>query len=181
MWGLLEGEPGHVRTEGVFALDGFFNAASQAGIYLLARPGPYINAEVSGGGFPGWVQRIEGSVRTTDPSFLNATKNYISTIGEIISKAQITNGGPVILFQPENEYSVCEGASSDEELNFCLEKDYMAAIEQQFRDAGIVVPFVNNDGVALGDWAPGTGKGAVDIYGFDNYPFGWGNGCMLSI
>ncbi|KAE8317764.1 glycoside hydrolase superfamily [Aspergillus transmontanensis] len=176
MWGLLEGEPGHVRTDGVFALDGFFNAASQAGIYLLARPGPYINAEVSGGGFPGWVQRIEGNVRTTDPSFLNATKNYISTIGEIISKAQITNGGPVILFQPENEYSVCEGAPSDEELNFCLEKDYMAAIEQQFRDAGIVVPFVNNDAIVLGDWAPGTGKGAVDIYGFDNYPFGWGNG-----
>ncbi|KAB8221838.1 beta-galactosidase, domain 2-domain-containing protein [Aspergillus novoparasiticus] len=155
MWGLLEGEPGHVRTEGVFALDGFFNAASQAGIYLLARPGPYINAEVSGGGFPGWVQRIEGSVRTTDPSFLNSTKNYITTICEIISKAQITNGGL---------------------LNFCLEKDYMAAIEQQFRDAGIVVPFVNNDAIALGDWAPGTGKGAVDIYGFDNYPFGWGNG-----
>ncbi|KAE8423224.1 beta-galactosidase, domain 2-domain-containing protein [Aspergillus pseudocaelatus] len=181
MWGLLEGEPGHVRTEGVFALDEFFHAASKAGIYLLARPGPYINAEVSGGGFPGWVQRIEGSVRTTDPSFLNAIENYISTIGELISKAQITNGGPVILFQPENEYSVCEGAPSDEDLNFCLEKNYMAAIKQQFRDAGVVVPFVNNDAVALGNWAPGTGKGAVDIYGCDNYPFGWGNGCMLSI
>ncbi|KAE8367778.1 glycoside hydrolase superfamily [Aspergillus caelatus] len=151
----------------------FFSPAN----FILARPGPYINAEVSGGGFPGWVQRIEGSVRTTDPSFLNAIENYISTIGGLISKAQITNGGPVILFQPENEYSVCEGAPSDEDLNFCLEKNYMAAIKQQFRDAGVVVPFVNNDAVALGNWAPGTGKGAVDIYGFDNYPFGWGNGC----
>ncbi|KAK6813901.1 hypothetical protein RU639_010547 [Aspergillus parasiticus] len=59
---------------------------------------------------------------------------------------------------PENKYSICEEAPSDEELNFCLEKDYMAVIEQQFRDAGIVMPFVNNDAIALDNWAPETGK-----------------------
>ena len=57
---LLEGEPGHFRSDGVFALDEFFAAAKEAGIYLLARPGPYINSEVSGGGFPGWFQRLKG-------------------------------------------------------------------------------------------------------------------------
>lgn len=69
-WALLEGKQGNFTAEGVFALEPFFQAASEAGIYLLAvcdnleikntygltvlkRPGPYINAEVSGGGFPG--------------------------------------------------------------------------------------------------------------------------------
>lgn len=54
-WALHEGKPGEFSADGVFAWEPFFEAASQAGIYLLARPGPYINAEVSGGGFPGWV------------------------------------------------------------------------------------------------------------------------------
>jgi beta-galactosidase len=54
-WALLEGKPGTFLADGIFDLQPFFDAASQAGIYLLARPGPYVNAEVSGGGFPGWV------------------------------------------------------------------------------------------------------------------------------
>lgn len=50
MWALLEGEPGVFRADGIFDLEPFFKAATDAGIYLLARPGPYINAEVTGGG-----------------------------------------------------------------------------------------------------------------------------------
>ncbi|KAI1407154.1 glycoside hydrolase family 35 protein [Hypoxylon sp. FL1857] len=177
MWGLLEGEPGQVRADGVFALEGFFNAASQAGIYLLARPGPYINAEVSGGGFPGWVARTQGVIRSSAPGFENAAKEYISTIGSIISKAQITNGGPVILVQPENEYSFCGNYTSIIDISACLDRDYMAWVETELRNAGIVVPFLSNDAIPLGNFAPGSGTGAVDIYGLDDYPFQWGNGC----
>jgi beta-galactosidase GanA len=39
-WALLEGEHGVYRADGIFALESFFEAASQAGIYLIARPGP---------------------------------------------------------------------------------------------------------------------------------------------
>lgn len=35
-WALLEGDPGTFTAEGVFDLDPFFEAATQAGIYLLA-------------------------------------------------------------------------------------------------------------------------------------------------
>jgi len=35
-WALLEGNPGTFKAEGVFDLDPFFEAATQAGIYLLA-------------------------------------------------------------------------------------------------------------------------------------------------
>lgn len=104
-WALLEGKQGDFSAEGVFALEPFFDAAKKAGIYVLARPGPYINAEVSGGGFPGWLQRNPGLLRTRDPRYLEATDNYVQSMSKIIAKAQITNGGPVILLQPENEYS----------------------------------------------------------------------------
>ena len=45
-WALLEGNPGEFTAEGVFALEPFFEAARKAGLWLIARPGPYINAEV---------------------------------------------------------------------------------------------------------------------------------------
>ena len=57
-WALLEGKQGNFTADGIFSLEPFFEAAQQAGIYLLARPGPYINAESSGGGFPGQLPEI---------------------------------------------------------------------------------------------------------------------------
>lgn len=33
-------------TDGIFSLDEFFAVLSEADIYLIARPGPYINAEM---------------------------------------------------------------------------------------------------------------------------------------
>ena len=166
-WALVEGQPGQFRAEGIFALEPFFDAAKQAGIYLLARPGPYINAEVSGGGFPGWLQRIEGTLRTNDSDFLAATDNYMRNVNTIIAKAQITNGGPVILYQPENEYANVGG-----DIVF-PNGPYFAYVEKQARDAGIVVPFINNDASPKGIFAPGNGTGSVDIYGHDSYPLGF--------
>ena len=75
-WALLEGKPGEYRADGVFDLQPFFDAATKTGIYLIARPGPYINAEVSGGGFPGWLQRINGTLRTSAKDFLESTDKY---------------------------------------------------------------------------------------------------------
>lgn len=42
-WGHVEGNPGHVSMDGIWSLEQFFDAATQAGIYLIARPGPCIN------------------------------------------------------------------------------------------------------------------------------------------
>jgi len=79
-WAVLEGKPGDYSAEGVFALEPFFDAAKQAGIYLIARPGPYINAEASGGGFPGWLQRLNATLRTKEPGYLNATDTWVPMI-----------------------------------------------------------------------------------------------------
>ncbi|KAJ5106824.1 beta-galactosidase [Penicillium angulare] len=181
-WALVEGEPGHIRPTGVFALQQFFDAAQRAGLYLIARPSPYINAEVSGGGFPGWLGRLNGQFKRTDPAYLAAISPYLAAIGKIMAQAQITNGGPIILLQPENEYTLCVAENGYTQVNnmtitsvdsSCLEKEYMAYVEHQFRKAGVVVPLIANDAYPVGNFAPGTGTGAVDIYSFDAYPLGW--------
>ncbi|KAL2820614.1 putative beta-galactosidase A [Aspergillus granulosus] len=166
-WALLEGNPGEYRAEGSFAWEPFFNAAADLGIYLIARPGPYINAEASGGGFPGWLQKINGTIRSSDKAYLDATENYVAHIAGVIAKYQITNGGPVILYQPDNEYS--GGCCGQVFPN----PDYFQHTIDQARKAGIVVPMINNDAWPGGHNAPGTGKGEVDIYGHDNYPIGF--------
>lgn len=42
-WGLLEGKSGDFEAEGVLAIEPFLQAAQDAGLYLIARPGPYIS------------------------------------------------------------------------------------------------------------------------------------------
>ena len=97
---------------------------------------------------------------------LLTVSSYTSSIGRIIAKAQITNGGPVILLQPENEYTLAApGVKFPDE-------EYMTAVYKQFRDAGIVVPFINNDAFPKAINAPGQ-PAAMDIYGHDGYPLGF--------
>ena len=92
---------------------------------------------------------------------------YINNIGKSIAEAQITNGGPVILLQPENEYTIGSPGT------LFPDHGYMAQVEQQYRDAGIVLPFINNDAGPAGYFTPGSGQGAMDIYGHDGYPLGF--------
>ncbi|KAL4871183.1 putative beta-galactosidase A [Aspergillus spectabilis] len=166
-WALVEGKPGEYTADGSFAWEPFFDAAADLGIYLIARPGPYINAEASGGGLPGWLQRLNATIRSSDQIYLDATENYVSHIASLVAKYQITNGGPVILYQPDNEYS--GGCCGQEFPN----PDYFQYVIDQARKAGIVVPMISNDAWPGGHNAPGTGKGEVDIYGHDNYPIGF--------
>lgn len=94
--------------------------------------------------------------------------SYMSHVGATIAKAQITNGGPVILWQPENEYTgACCGYEDFPDAA------YMQYVEDQARNAGIVVPLISNDASPEGHDVPGSGEGAVDIYGHDSYPLGF--------
>ncbi|VDB90655.1 unnamed protein product [Peniophora sp. CBMAI 1063] len=142
----------------------FINEAKAAGLWLIARPGPYINAETSGGGFPGWAGNIAGSVRTDNVNFTAAWMPYQTAISKIIAKNQITEGGPIILVQAENEFSAGTGRS-----------DYMQAVIDTFRANGVVVPLTFNDQHSgqAGNFSPDKGgQGAVDIYCGDSYPQG---------
>ncbi|KAJ5811527.1 hypothetical protein N7474_007828 [Penicillium riverlandense] len=85
-------------------------------------------------------------------------------IGSIIAKAQITNGGPVILLQPENEYSSGNPPFPD--------PIYFKAVEDQYRDAGIVIPFISNDNSPHGYFYD-QGPPKWPVYGHDSYPKGF--------
>ncbi|KAI5779605.1 glycoside hydrolase superfamily [Geopyxis carbonaria] len=166
-WGLVEYKQGEFDFDGIRSYDQFFAAAKEAGIYLIARPGPYINAETTGGGFPGWGTRVEGAWRSNNATYLAAIKDYVFKAGAIVAEQQITKGGPVILFQPENEFSMGQDIPWPQ-------PEYMETLQDWFRETGIVVPMILNDvSVDNKNYAPGSGQGEVDIYGYDGYPQGF--------
>ncbi|KAK4460984.1 beta-galactosidase [Cladorrhinum samala] len=173
-WALLEGTPGEFRSEGIFSVEKFCEVVQEVGgMWIIARPGPYINAEVSGGGFPGWMQRLKGRLRTMDEDYLAATDNYATKIARILARFDYSVGGPMILYQPENEYTNSVKGST----NF-PDASYMQYIMDKARNESIKVPFINNDAWAAGHNVPFSGLGSVDIYGFDLYP--WGLDCSAT-
>src|SRR5439155_8773275 len=54
-WGYHSPKPGVYDFHGVRDVYRLLRIASQAGIYVIARPGPYINAETDAGGYAGWL------------------------------------------------------------------------------------------------------------------------------
>src|SRR5204862_356198 len=124
------------NANGVLDVDKVLDMAQEAGLYVIARPGPYINAEVDGGGFPGWLSTTAGNTRTGDPEYLKWSDEWQTQIDRIIARHQITDGGgSVIAYQVENEYYHGDTAG----------RAYMQHIEDKARADGITVPLTGNN------------------------------------
>ncbi|GHF70925.1 beta-galactosidase [Amycolatopsis bartoniae] len=161
-WAFHSPKQGVYDFTGIRDVDRLLDIAQDVGIYVIARPGPYINAETDSGGLPGWLTTQAGKARTSAPDYLAAAKEWFRHIDPILARHQLTDGrGTVILDQIENEYS-----------NGALDPAYMQALEDQARADGITVPLFHNDVWPAGNWKPGT-PGGVDVYAFDGYPQGF--------
>ena len=135
-----------------------FQIAKDLGLYMIVRPGPYINGEVSAGGFPYWLlkqedvvvrNRIDGDY-TYSPIYMEHLKIWYDTVLPIVKDFD-----NLILMQIENEYST----------NGC-ETEYMQELYELVRKNGITVPIFHNDAYIAGLYAD-----VVDIYACDLYPY----------
>ena len=160
-WDYSSPSPGVYDFTGVRDMNLFLNMAQQAGLYVIARPGPYINAETDAGGIASWALPSPTGYRTDARPFESAELQWISEIDSIIAAHQITKGGDVIAYQIENEYT---GRSA-------ADLQYLANLEQQAHSDGIDVPFTFNQ--CCGGPFYTSGTGAVNISGPDNYPLGF--------
>ncbi|KAJ5948445.1 CAZyme family GH35 [Penicillium verhagenii] len=167
----------HSASEGTFDFETgahdiqrVFDYAKQAGLYVITRPGPYINGESNAGGFALWAANGQmGSERTSATSYYDRWYPWIEKVGAIIAANQITNGGPVILNQIENELQETTHSATN---TLVL---YMEQIAAAFSAAGIVVPSTSNEkGMRSESWSTDYEDvgGAVNVYGLDSYPGG---------
>ena len=91
-WNYHSPGPGQYDFTGVRDLDLFLRTAAETGLYVILRPGPYINAEVDGGGFPGWLTATAGRARTSDPAYLSYVDEWLTEVNAIAARHLFTNG-----------------------------------------------------------------------------------------
>ncbi|MGW4897809.1 beta-galactosidase [Kitasatospora sp. NPDC004240] len=158
-WAYHSPKPGVYDFTGIRDVDRLLDLADELGLYVIARPGPYINAEVDSGGFPAWVDTLPGHARGTNPAYLAAADEWLAKIDPIIARHQLTDGrGTVIAYQVENEFYQNDAAG----------REYIAHLAEGARDRGITVPLTGNHNARFTE-----GVGALDIDGVDSYPQGF--------
>ncbi|MGL4453195.1 MAG: glycoside hydrolase family 35 protein [Sarcina sp.] len=114
----------------------FINLAQELDLLVILRPTPYICAEWDFGGLPYWLLKNKNlRIRSNDPIFLNKVDNYFSVLLNLVKNLQITQGGPIIMMQIENEYG-----------SFGNNKTYLKNIKNLMLKYGINVPLFTSDG-----------------------------------
>lgn len=125
-WNVHEPEKGHYEFSGNNDIAEFVKIAKEEGMYVVLRPSPYVCAEWEFGGYPYWLQNEKALVvRSKDPHYLEAYRNYIHAVGKQLAPLQVNHGGNILMVQIENEY----GSYSDD-------KEYLDINRKMFIDAG---------------------------------------------
>ncbi|MCF3133714.1 glycoside hydrolase family 35 protein [Streptomyces olivochromogenes] len=133
-WNLHEPRPGDFRDVG--AVGRFLDAAREAGLWAIVRPGPYICAEWENGGLPHWLTGEVGTrVRTRDERYVRPVDRWFHRLLPEIVPRQLGRGGPVVLVQVENEYG-----------SYGSDPVYLRHLADLLTAEGITVPLVTSDG-----------------------------------
>ncbi|KAK7044841.1 glycoside hydrolase family 35 protein [Favolaschia claudopus] len=155
--GMINPAPGVVDFDGYRAYQPLFDAAKAAGLWVVLRPGPYINAETTAGGIAHWAtSQVAGSLRTSASDWEAAWQDYIAGVINQTAPNQISHGGPVI----DNEYS----------QNPASHAEYFQQLQDVYHASPIDVLLTYNDAGPGSNFINGTG--AVDLYGMDSYTQG---------
>lgn len=159
-WNVHEPEPGRFDFNGDLDVAEFVREAQRVGLYVIIRPGPYVCSEWDLGGLPSWLLRHRDiKLRCGDPRYEEAAARYIDRIAQELAPLQIDRGGPIILFQVENEYG-----------SYGNDKEHLEFIRTAMRSAGLTVPFFTSDGPAPHLLEAGTLPDVLPVVNFGGGP-----------
>lgn len=165
-WGMHQSSPGGAfdfSKNTIKDLDLLLTMAEEEGLYVIARPGPYVNAEASMGGLPAYMTNFKDKLRSTDRDALAASKEWLEAFNQIAKKHLITNGGgSILLYQVENELINQDSAR----------EAFLTELVKKVRADGIDVPLFHNDYSLAGRFKDAR-KYGLDFYAYDAYPVGF--------
>lgn len=154
-------------------LDDFLKMAEDFGLYVIVRPGPYICAEWSGGGFPQWIMRKKPSkttfdtwLQSNDPEFMRWNEHWYRAVCRVVAPHQLTRkekgSAGVILFQVENEFNRIKWFPKE------AKKDYLVQLANIARKYEIEVPLITCWTDEARNIEKGVLNGVVDMV--NSYP-----------
>jgi len=83
-------------------LAGFLELASQLGLKVIARPGPYICSEWDSGGHPNWLYIKTSKLRSLDPVYMEYSRKWYKEVFKVLKP--FIDRNVVEAIQVENEY-----------------------------------------------------------------------------
>jgi beta-galactosidase len=126
-WNAHEPKPGVYDFSGQLDAAAFIRMAQEEGLYVILRPGPYSCAEWDLGGFPAWLLADPNIVlRSTDEKFVRPAERWLARLGRELAPLQMTQGGPILAVQVENEYG-----------SFGNDREYLKRVLAALRNAGL--------------------------------------------
>ncbi|NML38284.1 beta-galactosidase [Chitinophaga sp. G-6-1-13] len=129
----------------------FIRIAQEEGMWVILRPGPYVCAEWEFGGLPPYLlQTPDIKVRCMDPRYMEAVTRYVTNLAAEVKPMLVTQGGPVVMMQIENEYG-----------SYGNDKNYLQALKNLWVKNGIDIPFYTADGPTAFMLEAGTVAGAA--------------------
>jgi Glycosyl hydrolases family 35/Beta-galactosidase, domain 2/Beta-galactosidase jelly roll domain len=133
-WNYHEREPGHFDFS---ELESFLQLAKNSGLFVIVRPGPYVDAEFERGAFPAYVIAKRFPVRSMHPESLRTSQHWYDHVVPVIRRHQITQGGPIILMQIENEMDFTDVPEREQ-------REYLRFLAKLAWQGGIEVPLISN-------------------------------------
>jgi beta-galactosidase len=131
-WNYHEPKEGEWDFSGERDVAAFLAAAAEAGLWVVARPGPYICSEWDGGALPAYLFAKDGmKLRDNDSEYLHYVSGWFDRILPLLKANQAGEGGTVIAVQLDNELDFYGCADP---------KGYIAALRDMALSHGITVP-----------------------------------------
>lgn len=139
-WNYHEWQEGTYNWSGQADAAEFCRLAQAEGLWVVLRPGPYACAEWEMGGLPWWLLKEDDiALRSRDPRFMAAAQKWLKEVGRVLGPLQVTEGGPILMAQVENEYGF-----------YGKDAEYMRQMRQAMLDGGFTIPlFACNPPYAL--------------------------------
>ncbi len=132
-WNWHERQPGRIVLRD---FEDFLRMCKGMGLYVIARPGPYICAEWDAGGFPAWLPGRTSSLRDNSADSVKWSKHWFDAVLPVIQRHQLMRGGTIIMCQLENEYDYHPNVSDAEK------KEYIRSLFKMARENRIEVPLI---------------------------------------
>ncbi|WP_165822537.1 beta-galactosidase [Paenibacillus montanisoli] len=159
-WNYHELEEGSWDFAGERDVEAFLQLAAEVGLWVVARPGPYICSEWDGGALPAYLfAKPDIVIRSTDPIYLKAVENWFDQILPILAKYEQGRGGSIICVQLENELDFYDCPDP---------KSYITALRDMALHRGIKAPMIACAGQGGLYEASGLVEGVVPTCNF--YP-----------
>ncbi|XP_037288989.2 beta-galactosidase [Rhipicephalus microplus] len=121
-WSGHEPEPEQYNFIDNYDVVAYLEAIKKADLLAVIRPGPFICGEVENGGYPYWLLRKHPNIRyrSTQKEYVDEVTKWFNKLLPMLVPYLYKNGGPIIMFQVENEYGHLDNGCDPKYMEFML-------------------------------------------------------------